>query len=267
MTLNSMNMRGVLVASLVIAPACGEGKGAGEATDPGTTGSTTDAPTGGPTDGTGGEATDATTGGTSGATDATTDATTGEAPDLRELCLLSFANGQAIVEEQCGCAVDLGEYPDVAACLAEVDGGTATDACKCDVYDHYPETEAGLECATPVQATLLACVDGVDCVMELDAFSECLDAYFMAIQMCAGPPKAALAEVALVCEGMPPFMCGSGESIPEGWVCNLEVDCMDGSDEMNCPTFMCRDGTEIPLSYKCDGFPDCADQSDEADCP
>lgn len=256
-------MRGVLAASLVV-PACGEGKGNSETTDPETTGSpTTDLPSGGaPTEATAGETT---SGGTSG-TEATTEATSGGDPELRALCLTSFANGQAIREAQCGCAVDQGEFPDVAACLAAGGGGTATDECRCDVYEGYPEAKPGLECATPAQATLLACLDGVDCEAGTEAFSACLEPYFMAIGMCAGPPKPALAEVALRCERIPPFMCGSGEAIPETWKCDLMVDCADGSDEMGCPTFMCRDGTEIPLPYKCDGFADCRDGTDEADC-
>jgi hypothetical protein len=64
------------------------------------------------------------------------------------------------------------------------------------------------------------------------------------------------------------FMCGSGESVPVEYVCDLEDDCSDGSDEMqNCPPpFHCANGDDIPASWHCDGEDDCGDNSDEAGC-
>ena len=68
---------------------------------------------------------------------------------------------------------------------------------------------------------------------------------------------------------VPPLVCGSGETIPETWKCDLKSDCEDGSDELTCEgLFLCKDGKgSIDEDLKCDNFPDCADGSDEVGCP
>ena len=61
------------------------------------------------------------------------------------------------------------------------------------------------------------------------------------------------------------FTCNSGECLPFEKVCNLAVDCKDGSDEINCTNnFKCnKSGEYIPLTRKCNGEFDCYDLSDE----
>ncbi len=66
-----------------------------------------------------------------------------------------------------------------------------------------------------------------------------------------------------------PFPCEDGSrEIHRYWVCDMEKDCIDGSDERGCDYFECEDGSEtVPERDKCDGYEDCADASDEQGCP
>lgn len=69
------------------------------------------------------------------------------------------------------------------------------------------------------------------------------------------------------------FRCGSGECIANTSVCNLNVTCVDGSDEgaTTCASpgnFKCTAGSVASTSVAniCSGRSECADNSDEAGC-
>jgi hypothetical protein len=63
------------------------------------------------------------------------------------------------------------------------------------------------------------------------------------------------------------IQCGSGEVLVERALCNLQEDCVDGSDEFGCPGFLCASGhATLPEWYQCDGEADCQDGSDELGC-
>ncbi|OWK11616.1 hypothetical protein Celaphus_00003421, partial [Cervus elaphus hippelaphus] len=68
------------------------------------------------------------------------------------------------------------------------------------------------------------------------------------------------------------FQCGGGQCIPRTYVCDHEIDCEDGSDELSCSTtckgneFTCPNGICIAQGWVCDGEGDCVDNADEDGC-
>ncbi len=61
------------------------------------------------------------------------------------------------------------------------------------------------------------------------------------------------------------FRCSTvHQCIPRGKVCDLQIDCVDQSDERGCK---CLDYvTRLNSQNLCDGYPDCRDWEDEREC-
>ena len=258
--------------STLVAAACGDSSGVdtngstsqaqttSTASDPGGTTDPTDTATTGPD----------LTGGTSD-----TDGTTGAPIDsaLYEQCKTNEAEAAIVADAQCKCLVAAGDFADQAACLVEY--GTPPDLteCVCTVLGEHPDAKAHLDCAAGPQKTYAGCFTAAGC--DDDAQLACFDVFLAAVLACPDPPAAANNQVAIACYGQPPFVCASGEQVPDSYKCDLEADCSDGSDELGCDNvFMCANGTAIYLDYKCDGWldccegdPECRDMSDEAGCP
>jgi len=280
--INFVALTSALVSFTLVA--CGDDKGedttgsTGMTTAPEQTtttnpsGTTLDDPTTGPdTSGTTGpEPTSGTTG------PEPTSGTTGDPgdPAIYEQCKANDADLLLLVDTQCKCLVESGEFPDQASCLADYENSPAQSECTCMVYAQNPDTKEVVDCIGPPQKAAIDCLMKAACT-DSDAQEACFMAYYEVVFGCPAPSTAVDNAVSIECLGVPPFMCGSGEQIPDYAECDFSKDCMDGSDELGCENaFMCMNGNVIPEDFKCDGFldccegePECRDMSDEAGCP
>ncbi|MEZ4383021.1 MAG: LDL receptor domain-containing protein [Nannocystaceae bacterium] len=258
----------LLSLTLALSTACAGDDGSGSASEgSATTGAaTSDASASGSTTGTSATSDGSGSGssGSSSSSGETTGGSTGGDAALEALCLEVQGSIDAGLEGDCACAVEAGDYPSAEACLADKGLDEGYGACRCAIVATEPAMGDYLECVKPVAAEFAACIADLSCENP-DALDNCYLLFLGAID-CPDSVTAIDAEVEFVCRGAAPFTCGSGEEIPETWLCDLEDNCADGSDESDCPVFTCMSGDEIPLDWACDGEEDCPDGDDEADC-
>jgi hypothetical protein len=267
-----LNKRGLLGSLVALVTACGDSGGGSTGTGASTTGMTgTDA---GPTEGTAattGTDTGETGEGTTADSEQPTSGTTGPVsdPEILQACLDRYAADEASLNAYCACPVTAELYDSFEECLADNATPGGDVACVCEQYAQFPAMKPRLECELAALETMTACYTSDMCGGGVGQVLMCTTAYEKALEACAPAVIAAEAAAVIECEMKAPFMCGSGETIPEDWRCNTRVECMDQSDESTCPdTFMCKDGSGwFPNVYKCDNQIDCADGEDEDDCP
>ena len=67
------------------------------------------------------------------------------------------------------------------------------------------------------------------------------------------------------------YLCDNGECIGQGFECDGDKTCADGSDETHCQClinqFKCeKSGECVFITQLCDGVKDCKDANDEQNC-
>lgn len=222
----------------VLSPACGDDEGGTTRTtassdsttgEPSTSASTSTAePTtagategppadGSSTDGTGSSPTTGDTGG-----------------GIAENCEAASAFEGEVNLNACTCSVEQGEYPDVEYCLTAIgedEKVVQQRACVCEVVAADPGAAAAVACNRDRWENFLACLTPLMC-SDGSARQDCFDAWLNAD--CVELSKQTSGQISLQCLGSTPYMCGSGETIPDYWTCDGTNDCTDGSDENDC---------------------------------
>jgi hypothetical protein len=161
-------------------------------------------------------------------------------------------------------------YDELCGCLEmDIDSCTLTtaDQRSCEAEAAAAATGAAAEwlgCVTDFLDGQTSCIAASQCdeaaLSECDLIADQSDDPFAAA--CGEPPQA-VSDAVVECT---PEGGGPTCSVDPSWICDYEVDCPDGSDEVDCPPpFMC-DGEALPPGWVCDGEADCSDGSDEEDC-
>lgn len=211
----------------------------------------------------GGTSATGSTGGESTSTSQGSDPGTTTDSEVAMECAEGVAKSDEVDAYLCECKVMEGLFPDLKSCLAsmpaDIDPG-----CRCSVYAQHPEDAAVVTCLSDALTNFAACLPSSMCTEK--GIDTCLQAYFAELGGCPDFSLATQADIEVTCKMVPAFHCGSGEVIPETWVCDNVPDCADEGDELDC-FFKCEISGEIfPKSYVCDGTEDCADGTDEKMC-
>ncbi len=219
------------LALAVLSPACGDDKGGTSQTT-----ATSDATTGGSTGAPSTSTDDSSTAGSTTDGDGTTASPTsgGTGGGIKEDCDAAAAASLQADIYSCGCAVEELMYPTVESCLEAIGSDAedqAKDACACELKATDPSNASVEACRRAKFETFYACLAPLMC-SDSSGRQACFDALLDG--SCGSISKQSEGQILLQCEKYPPFMCGSGETIPEVWTCDGMSDCMDGSDEKNC---------------------------------
>jgi hypothetical protein len=109
-------------------------------------------------------------------------------------------------------------------------------ACTKIVYSRNERTADALSCERQGVDEYMACILESTC-LDFGHITDCEIDRIIRNLGCGHIPHAVQVEDQLLCYGneLPPaFLCADGDSINPDWVCDLEMDCDDGSDETDC---------------------------------
>ncbi|MCY1004910.1 low-density lipoprotein receptor class A repeat-containing protein [Nannocystis pusilla] len=133
----------------------------------------------------------------------------------------------------CACAVEVGRYAEIEACVTANSDSSESD-CFCQIEAMGSAHAEYVACLAEAVEGYTACVAPLTCDEQIDLGpqeNECFGAFLDANHVCYKlSTEAVLAEEACLDVG-PPFMCNSGEPIPNTYVCDGDDDCEDKSDE------------------------------------
>lgn len=138
------------------------------------------------------------------------------------------------LEKYCSCAVESGSYPDVDACIAAQSEEQSENDCMCQIEAEDPAHAPYVACLAQANAGYNVCVAPLACkeYQELGPLeSECFSAFLDANQVCYKISAAAVLAFEACDDWGPPFICGSGEPVPNIYLCDGDNDCADMSDE------------------------------------
>lgn len=131
----------------------------------------------------------------------------------------------------------------------------------CDTYTDHLRT-CGFLSEGEWQGCQLPETEEARCEISCATEAECADVLPLVCEDTRAEPVAACI---LECTTT---TCKDGGSVHKDKLCDMELDCNDGSDEAGCPdSFLCADGSAVMEAWwRCDGHSDCSDDSDEAGC-
>lgn len=170
-------------------------------------------------------------------------------------------------------------------CDGDNDCGDASDEANCtDSNFNITSTTTGLP-KFPCTSQAFACLDHKMCIplsWKCDNATDCSDGSDEIgctpgeLESNKTPPTSYKPTNLSTCS-VNEFYCSPGHCIPQSFVCDNQVDCLDGEDEKHCDghvgcksdgtQFRCRKtGICISIHKLCDGKKDCLDGSDEGLC-
>ncbi len=162
-----------------------------------------------------------------------------ELGEVGQLYLDFLASLDEVTLIDCACQVEAGEYASVEYCWAAYGGPSEPPPladCTAEALDGHSGAKPYFECNTALAREYADCLAAASC--DVDIQFECTDEYYTKLDLeCETLPYEYSVLITEACYGFTlpdPYTCGSGESIPDNWVCDGEADCADGSDEVDC---------------------------------